>query len=147
MNNIIEVKNLSKKIKGRTIIDNMSFSIEKGAIYGFVGPNGAAKTTMIRLLTGLIKPTKGEILINGIDVNKDRKRALLKLGAIVECPIFFEYMTGREILKNLVRLHPNISKEEREKRVDEVLNLVDLKYREKDKVSTYSLGMKQRLGI
>ncbi|UJA30395.1 ABC transporter ATP-binding protein [Clostridium sporogenes] len=147
MNNIIEVKNLSKNIKGKTIIENMSFNIEKGDIYGFVGPNGAGKTTMIRLLTGLIKPTKGEILINGIDVNKDRKGALLNLGAIVECPIFFEYMTGREILKNLVRLHPNIFKEEREKRVDEVLELVDLKNRENDKVSTYSLGMKQRLGI
>ncbi len=88
MNNIIEVKNLSKNIKGKTIIENMSFNIEKGDIYGFVGPNGAGKTTMIRLLTGLIKPTKGEILINGIDVNKDRKGALLNLGAIVECPIF-----------------------------------------------------------
>ncbi|EJO5346943.1 ABC transporter ATP-binding protein [Clostridium botulinum] len=147
MNNVIEVKNLSKKIKGKTIIDNMSFSIGKGDIYGFVGPNGAGKTTMIRLITGLIKPNSGEILINGIDVNKNRKDALLNLGAIVECPVFFEYMTGREILKNLVRLHPNIPKEEREKRVDEVLNLVDLKSRENDKVSTYSLGMKQRLGI
>ncbi|HCL4557973.1 ABC transporter ATP-binding protein [Clostridium botulinum] len=147
MNNIIEVKNLSKNIKGKTIIEDISFNIEKGDIYGFVGPNGAGKTTIIRLLTGLIKPTNGEILINRIDINKDRKRALLKLGAIVEYPIFFEYMTGREILKNLVRLHPNIPKEEREKRVDEVLELVDLKYREKDKVSTYSLGMKQRLGI
>ncbi len=61
MNNIIEVKNLSKNIKGKTIIENMSFNIEKGDIYGFVGPNGAGKTTMIRLLTGLIKPTRGEI--------------------------------------------------------------------------------------
>ncbi|MCC5440087.1 ABC transporter ATP-binding protein [Clostridium botulinum] len=147
MNNIIEVKNLSKNIKGKTIIEDISFNIEKGDIYGFVGPNGAGKTTIIRLLTGLIKPTNGEILINRIDINKDRKRALLKLGAIVEYPIFFEYMTGREILKNLVRLHPNIPKEEREKRVDEVLELVDLKNRENDKVSTYSLGMKQRLGI
>ncbi|HCL4445753.1 TPA: ATP-binding cassette domain-containing protein [Clostridium botulinum] len=147
MNNIIEVKNLSKNIKGKTIIEDISFNIEKGDIYGFLGPNGAGKTTIIRLLTGLIKPTNGEILINRIDINKDRKRALLKLGAIVEYPIFFEYMTGREILKNLVRLHPNIPKEEREKRVDEVLELVDLKNRENDKVSTYSLGMKQRLGI
>lgn len=78
MNNIIEVKNLSKNIKGKTIIENMSFNIEKGDIYGFIGPNGAGKTTMIRLLTGLIKPTKGEIFINGIDINKDRKKSSFK---------------------------------------------------------------------
>lgn len=147
MNNIIEVKNVSKKIKGKEIIDDISFNIEKGDIYGFVGPNGAGKTTMIRLLTGLIKPSFGKVSINGIDVNKDRPGALLNLGAIVECPIFFDYMTGREILKNLVRLHPNIPKGERDKRVEEVLNIVDLKLKENDKVSTYSLGMKQRLGI
>lgn len=144
---IMDVKNVSKKIKKRNIIENMSFTIEKGEICGFVGPNGAGKTTMIRLITGLIRPNKGEILINGVDVTKDRRGALLNLGAIVEAPIFFNYMTGRGILKNLVRLHPNIPKEERVKRVEEVLKIVNLENRGDDVVSTYSLGMKQRLGI
>lgn len=147
MKNIMEIKCVSKKIKGRTIIDNMSFEIGKGEICGFIGPNGAGKTTTIRLLTGLIKPTKGQILINEIDVTKNRKKALINIGAIVEAPIFFNYMTGREILNNLVRLHPNIPKTKRESRVEEVLKIVNLDKRGEDKVSTYSLGMKQRLGI
>ncbi|WP_027625493.1 ABC transporter ATP-binding protein [Clostridium lundense] len=147
MKNIMKVKDVSKKIKRRTIIDNMSFEINEGQICGFIGPNGAGKTTMIRLLTGLIKPNEGEILINGIDVTKNRKEALMNIGAIVEAPIFFNYMTGKEILNNLVRLHPNIPKKERESRVEEVLKIVDLDKRCQDKVSTYSLGMKQRLGI
>lgn len=147
MENIMEIKRVSKKIKGRTIIDNMSFEIKKGQICGFIGPNGAGKTTMIRLLTGLIKPNEGEILINGIDVTNNRKEALINLGAIVESPIFFNYMTGKEVLSNLIRLHPNIPKKKRENRVEEVLKIVNLDKRGNDKVSTYSLGMKQRLGI
>ncbi|GCD10714.1 ABC transporter ATP-binding protein [Clostridium tagluense] len=147
MKNVMEVKNVSKKIKGRTIIEDVSFEIKKGEICGFVGPNGAGKTTIIRLLTGLIKPNAGKLLINEIDVTKHRKQALVKLGAIVESPIFFNYMTGRDILINLVRLHPNIAKEERFNRVEEVLDIVNLSKRGNDKVSTYSLGMNQRLGI
>ncbi|MBW9155826.1 ABC transporter ATP-binding protein [Clostridium tagluense] len=147
MKNVMEVKNVSKKIKGRTIIEDMSFEIKEGEVCGFVGPNGAGKTTIIRLLTGLIKPNAGKLLINEIDVTKHRKQALVKLGAIVESPIFFNYMTGREILINLVRLHPNIAKEERLNRVEEVLDIVNLGKRGNDKVSTYSLGMNQRLGI
>lgn len=147
MNSVIEIKNVSKKIKGRTVIENMYFEINKGDICGFVGPNGAGKTTIIRLITGLIKPDKGEILINGVNISNNRKQALMNLGAIVESPVFFNYMSGREILKNLVRLHPNIPKEERLNRVEEVLRIVNLSKRGDDKVAAYSLGMKQRLGI
>jgi len=99
------------------------------------------------MITGLISPNSGEILISGKDVNKNRKEALLKLGAIVESPIFFPYMSGRKNLQNLARLNPNMDRKSQLNKVEEVLEVVGLKDRANDKVKTYSLGMKQRLGI
>ncbi|SHJ40624.1 ABC-type multidrug transport system, ATPase component [Clostridium cavendishii DSM 21758] len=147
MNKVMEVKNVSKNLKGRKVSNNISFNLFEGDICGFIGPNGAGKTTMIRLITGLISPNSGQILLNDIDVHRDRISALQNLGAIVESPIFFPYLTGRRLLKNLARLNPNMSKEEQRKKVSEVLEIVSLESRADDKVSTYSLGMKQRLGI
>jgi ABC-type multidrug transport system ATPase subunit len=147
LNKKIEVKNVTKKIGKRTILKDVSFDVYEGDICGFVGPNGAGKTTLIRVITNLISPTVGEVNIAGVNVNADRKAALIKLGAIVEEPIFFPYMTGRQNLRNLAMLNPNMSKEEQRKKVEEVLKIVDLEDRGDDKVKTYSLGMKQRLGI
>lgn len=143
----LQAINLTKKIGGRTIINDLSFEIEEGDICGFLGPNGSGKTTTIRMITGLISPTKGEILISGNNVAKDRRTALIKLGAIVESPIFFPYMSGRKNLQNLARLNPNMTRKEQLGKVEEVLDIVGLQDRAKDKVKTYSLGMKQRLGI
>lgn len=147
LNKKIEVKNVSKKIGKRTILDHVSFEVHEGDICGFIGPNGAGKTTMIRLIANLISATEGEAFINGVNVEKDRKTALLKLGAIVEEPIFFPYMSGRKNLQNLAVLNPDMTKEEQMEKVEEVLKIVDLQGRGDDKVKTYSLGMKQRLGI
>ncbi|MBU3215613.1 ATP-binding cassette domain-containing protein [Clostridium estertheticum] len=147
LNKKIEVKNVSKKIGKRTILSHVSFDVYEGDICGFIGPNGAGKTTMIRVMTNLISPTEGEININGVNVVKERKTALLKLGAIVEEPIFFPYMSGRENLRNLAMLNPGMSKAEQREKVEEVLKIVDLQPRADDKVKIYSLGMKQRLGI
>lgn len=146
-NKKIEVKNVSKKIGKRTILDNVSFDVYEGDICGFIGPNGAGKTTMIRLITNLISATEGEAFIDGVNVEKDRQNALLKLGAIVEEPIFFPYMSGRKNLENLAILNPDMSKAEQREKVEEVLKIVDLQDRGDDKVKTYSLGMKQRIGI
>lgn len=143
----IQVKNVSKKIGKRTILDKVSFEVYEGDICGFIGPNGAGKTTMIKIMTNLISPTEGEVNINEINVAKDRKTALLKLGAIVEEPIFFPYMSGRKNLQNLAMLNPGMSKAEQKEKVEETLDIVELKDRGDDKVKTYSLGMKQRLGI
>jgi len=143
----LQIINLNKKIKGRTIISNLSFEVESEDICGFLGSNGSGKTTTIRMITGLISPNSGEILISGKDVNKNRKEALLKLGAIVESPIFFPYMSGRKNLQNLARLNPNMDRKSQLNKVEEVLKVVGLKDRANDKVKTYSLGMKQRLGI
>ncbi|AWI05084.1 ABC transporter ATP-binding protein [Clostridium drakei] len=147
LNKKIEVKNVTKKIGRRTILDGVSFDIYEGDICGFIGPNGAGKTTLIRVITNLISPTEGEVSIAGINVNENRKIALTKLGAIVEEPIFFSYMTGRQNLKNLAMINPDMSKEEQKEKVEEILKIVDLEDRGDDKVKTYSLGMKQRLGI
>lgn len=144
---ILSVQNVTKRLKGRTVVDSMSFELGQGNICGFVGPNGAGKTTLIRMMTGLIAPTAGEIRISGFSVQKERRQALRRLGAIVESPIFFPYMSGRQNLQNLARLHPDLAKAQQKKKVEEVLEVVGLADRGQDRVDTYSLGMKQRLGI
>lgn len=143
----ISINNLTKRVRGRQLLHDISFTVKKGTICGLLGPNGAGKTTLIRVITGLVQPTKGEILVHGRNIVTQRKQVVQHLGAIVEAPIFFPYMTGRENLRNLARLHPQLSKKEQGKRVEEVLAIVDLEDRGDDKVKTYSLGMKQRLGI
>ncbi|WP_242307542.1 ABC transporter ATP-binding protein [Bacillus cereus group sp. BfR-BA-01331] len=143
----IEVKAVNKSLSKRTVINNANFEILKGDICGFIGPNGAGKTTIMKMITGLIKPDQGRILVNGMDVTKNREKALLGIGAIIEIPVFFEYMSGRKNLKNLARLNHGMNRKEQQEKVEEVLELVGLRDRAGDKVKTYSLGMKQRLGI
>ena len=147
MKNMLDLQAVSKKVRGKYLVHDVSIQIEKGAICGLLGPNGAGKTTIIRMLTGLIRPTSGDIFINEQSVVKNRASALKNVGAIVESPIFFPYMTGRENLKNLVRLHDTIPKHAKDVKVVEVLQIVGLGDRADEKVRTYSLGMKQRLGI
>ena len=147
METVLAVSNLNKKIRRKEIIKDVNFQVFKGDICGFIGPNGAGKTTIIRMLTSLVKPTSGEIKLNGYDVITNRKEALQQLGAIVESPIFFSHMSGEEVLMNLALLIPHTTKEQRQHKVDEVLKIVGLSERKKDRVSTYSLGMNQRLGI
>lgn len=144
---VLVVQNLTKSFKKRKAINDISFMVMEGDICGFIGPNGAGKTTMIRLLTGLITPSSGNVFINSFDVTKNREEALKYIGAIVENPIFFEYLTGEKALLNLAMLNNDMSKEERKEKVKEVIEIVGLQGREKDKIKTYSLGMKQRLGI
>lgn len=142
-NNILEVNNLVKSFGDNKAVDQVSFNVERGEIFGFLGPNGAGKTTTIRILLGLIFPDQGQVKINGYDINTDFKGAIAKVGAVVETPAFYTYLTGYQNLKLMANLHKDIGKE----RVEEVLKIVGLEKRGKDKVKTYSLGMKQRLGI
>lgn len=146
-NHIIFAKNVTKFIGSRLIIDHITSKIYQKDICGLLGINGAGKTTFLRLMTGLIAPTEGEVLIQGINIEKNRKKALLKMGAIVESPVFFPFMSGRKNLQNLARLNSFMSKKEQLEKVEEVLEIVGLSTRGDDKVKTYSLGMKQRLGI
>ena len=142
MEYIIEVKNLEKKYGNFKALNNLNIHIEKGSIYGLVGKNGAGKTTTIRMLVGLIAPNEGEIKICGKDVQKEKEEALKNVGAVVENPELYKYLSGRENLMQIARIR-KVSKEE----VEELIELVGLKDRIDDKVKKYSLGMKQRLGL
>lgn len=139
---VLEVSNLKKTIGRREIIKGVTFEINSGEIFGFLGPNGAGKTTTIRMLVGLIKPTEGNIKICGYDLQKDTSKALEEVGAVVENPELYKYLSGRENLMQIARIR-KISKEQ----VEETIKLVGLENRIDDKVRKYSLGMKQRLGL
>lgn len=139
---VLEVRNVKKKLGKKEIIKGISFEVEEGEIFGFLGPNGAGKTTTIRMLVGLIAPNEGTIEITGYNIQKDREKALANLGAVVENPELYGYLSGRENLMQIARIR-KIPKTE----VEEVIKLIGLENRIEDKVKKYSLGMKQRLGL
>ncbi len=139
---VLELKNVSKSFGKRKVIDNISLDVKEGEIYGFLGPNGSGKTTTIKMILSLIDSDSGEIKVNGYDTRKQFEKAMECIGAIVENPDMYKYMSGIDNLKLHARIR-NID----EKRINEVLDMVELKGREKDKVGKYSLGMKQRLGL
>ena len=140
--NVLEVKGLKKVIGKREIIKDLNFSVKEGEIYGFLGPNGAGKTTTIRMLVGLILPTAGEVKICGENLKNNKEKALKDVGAVVENPELYKYLSGRENLMQIARIR-GVSKEE----VQDLIKLVGLEARINDKVKKYSLGMKQRLGL
>lgn len=140
---VLECKGLNKKIGKKHIIKNVSTTLESGDILGFIGPNGAGKTTTIKLILGLQKIDKGEVKINGYDIKSNFEKAIERVGAIVENPDLYMYLSGYKNLQLIARMYKNINRE----RIDEVVRLVGLQERIKDKVSKYSLGMRQRLGI
>ena len=140
---ILKCNDIHKRIGKKEILKGISFEIEKGDILGFIGPNGAGKTTAIKLMLGLQNINSGDVYINGFNIKKDFTKAIERVGAIVENPDFYMYMSGRKNLELKARLYKNITKE----RIDEVVKLVGLENRINDKVSKYSLGMRQRLGI
>lgn len=139
---VLELKNVTKFFGKRKVIDNLSLEVKEGEIYGFLGPNGSGKTTTIKMILNLINLDSGKIKVNGYDTKEQFEKAMDCIGAIVENPDLYGYMTGRDNLK----LHARIRNIE-SKRIDEVLELVELKKRADDKVGKYSLGMKQRLGL
>lgn len=138
----ISVQHVSKAFGKRRIVHDLSFEVKEGEVFGFLGPNGAGKTTTIRMMTGLVKPTSGRIRICGYDVQRDFRQAMRHMGSIVENPALYTYMSGRENLQLFARML-GVGAE----RIDEVVRQVGLKGRADDKVKTYSLGMRQRLGI
>ncbi|MDI7742531.1 ABC transporter ATP-binding protein [Lysinibacillus fusiformis] len=140
---IVEIKNLSKTIKGKQIIKNLNLTFLPGQITGFLGPNGAGKTTTIRMMTGLMHPSEGEIIINGHSIVNNFEQAISNVGVIVENPEMYKYMSGYKNLQHFARMHKGVTKE----RIDEVVAQVGLQNRIHEKVKTYSLGMRQRLGL
>ncbi|XRG78687.1 ABC transporter ATP-binding protein [Rossellomorea sp. GAMAL-10_SWC] len=143
MNKVLKLEGVTKSIKGKVLVDNVSFEVYEGEVFGFLGPNGAGKTTTIRMLVGLIKPSKGTIEIAGYPVKTHFKEAMQQIGCIVENPELYGYLTGWENLNQFARMLGIKD----DKKISEVVNLVKLTDRIHEKVKTYSLGMKQRLGI
>lgn len=141
----LEVKSLTKKIKGnKRIVDQATFQVKKGEIMGLLGPNGAGKTTTIRMIVGLISKNEGQVLLNGKDMDKEGQLIKKEVGAIVENPAFYDYMSG---YKNLIQYSRMARQSISTERIDEVVKLVKLDHAIHDKVKKYSLGMKQRLGV
>lgn len=143
MEYVLSVQHLTKRIRGKTIVEDVSFHIRAGEIFGFLGPNGSGKTTTIRMLVDLIKPTSGEVYICGHSVQKHPEKALRYAGCIVENPEVYSYLTGWENLEHYARMLYGIGAA----RIAEVVETVRLGGSIHDKVKTYSLGMRQRLGI
>ena len=139
----LQTEDLTKRFGARTAVDRLTMRVERGDIYGFLGPNGAGKSTTLRMLLGLVRPTSGVIKFPVRASSWEYLRARSRIGAIIETPAFYENFSGRRNLQLLASLSGGVQK----KRVDEVLEIVDLRDRAHDPVKVYSLGMRQRLGI
>src|SRR5947209_11907423 len=140
---VLRTRNLSKQYGKRLAVDNLNLEVHRGQILGFLGPNGAGQTTTIRMALGLIAPTSGSVEILGRNIATHRAEILPRVGALVETPALYLYMSGRDNLRAVASVLGGVPA----KRIDAVLELVGLGLRAKDRVRTYSLGMKQRLGV
>ena len=140
---ILQTEALTKRYRRRLVVDSLSLSVERGDIFGFLGQNGAGKSTVIRLALGLVRPTRGRVLLFGLDMQKHSLKALGRVGAVVEAPAFYENFSGWDNLQILTEMSGGANP----KRIEEALVLVDLLDRAHDPVRTYSHGMRQRLGI
>lgn len=140
---VLELKNVTKKISGKTIVDRLSFEVKPGEIVGLLGPNGAGKTTTIRMIVGLIAMSEGDVIVQGKSIRNDFTGAISHIGAIIENPEFYPYMTGYDNLKQYQRMSEGVTEE----RIKTVTELVGMENAMNKKVKAYSLGMRQRLGI
>ena len=139
MDMILKTTNLCKNFKGQTAVNNVSLNIQRNSVYGLLGPNGAGKSTILKMLTGILRPTSGEIEFDG---HAWKRSDLQSIGALIEMPPIYENLTAYENLKvrTLALGLPDT-------RIEEVLRIVDLTDTRKKKAGHFSLGMKQRLGI
>lgn len=144
MQQVVQVTNLTKQFKNLTAVDGLSFSVNEGDVYGFLGQNGAGKSTSIRMMLTLIEPSNGEIEIFGMKLAKHRREILSQIGAVIEKPDIYKYLSAYDNLKLFAKLSGiNPSSQQ----LMDQLEMVGLAHRANDKVKTFSQGMKQRLGI
>lgn len=140
---VLQLDSVTKKVGKQIIVDQLSFEVRQGEIVGLLGPNGAGKTTTIRMIVGLIGMTSGEVLIKGHSIRSSFSQAITHVGAIVENPEFYAYMTGWDNLKQYQRMTAGIT----EARMKQIVEVVGLSEAMNKRVKSYSLGMRQRLGI
>lgn len=143
---MLKVKNLTKNYGSLEVLKGISFEIEKGTIYGFLGQNGAGKSTTMNILTGLIDYNGGEIYLDGKPLKKNRQKLLQKVGYLPQNPVFYNYMSAEEYLKFIGEINKMAPKAIKA-RTDEVLELTGIKDASKRKIGGYSGGMKQRFGL
>jgi len=139
----IRLADLKKSFAGKPALHGLSFSVERGEIFGLLGHNGAGKSTALGILLGMVFPDAGEAFVGGISVQRDRPRALAKVGAIFEAPRFYDYLSGWRNLEIFTSYSAIVSRKDMRDAVD----FVGLTARIHDKVGTYSQGMRQRLGV
>lgn len=140
---VLEIKNLCKFFGNRQILRDINMKVYPGEVLGFLGPNGSGKTTTIKSVLGLINIDMGEVYIAGKNIKSDFESAISNVGGIIENPEMYKYLSGRKNLMQYLRMYDDIP----ESRIDEVVKIVGLQSRIDDKISRYSLGMRQRLGI
>jgi ABC-2 type transport system ATP-binding protein len=143
MEKIVEIEGLTKVFSNARGIHDVTMTVERGDIYGFFGPNGAGKTTVMKIMTGLSRANKGKVRLFGYDVATHFEQAMAKVGVLIETAEAYTYMSGRRNLELAARFYPEVNN----RRLDEVLEIVGLSAFQHEKVSQYSLGMKQRLGL
>ncbi|MCG7385020.1 ABC transporter ATP-binding protein [Paenibacillus sp. ACRRY] len=140
---VVRLQGVSKIISSRSLVSDLTLDISPGQVFGFLGPNGAGKTTTIRMMVGLMSISKGDIFISGHSIKNEFEQAVAQVGAIVENPEMYKFLTGYQNLVHFARMSPGITQE----RIAETIERVGLTARIHDKVKTYSLGMRQRLGV
>src|SRR5437588_11013631 len=140
---VLQTEQLTKKYRRRVVVDRLSLTVERGDIFGFLGQNGAGKSTTIRMALGLVRPTSGRVKVLDHDMSRQPLRVLKSIGAIIEAPAFYENFSGRQNLRMLAAMSGGAEQE----RIEMVLEIVGLSKRARDPVRVYSHGMRQRLGI
>ncbi|MFQ5898092.1 MAG: ABC transporter ATP-binding protein [Candidatus Methylomirabilia bacterium] len=140
------LNSLSKRFGDRLAVDDLSFRVEPGEIYGLIGPNGSGKTTTVKMVTGLYQPTAGQVLIDGIDLARDPEAGKRRLGYIPDEPFVYEKMSGREFLHLVGELY-GVSRQARTQRIEELLDLYQIRQIVDQYVESYSRGNKQKLAI
>jgi ABC-2 type transport system ATP-binding protein len=143
----IETTGLTKRLGHTAVVDHLDLAVPRGSVYGFLGPNGSGKTTTIRMLLGLIWPTAGSFRLLGEDMPANNAGVLPQVGALVEGPAFYPWLSGRQNLKRIDAAGPDGQRSTRAKRIDDALARVGLGSAASKRYGAYSLGMKQRLGL
>ncbi|HXT62143.1 MAG TPA: ABC transporter ATP-binding protein [Pyrinomonadaceae bacterium] len=140
---VLQTEQLTKTYRARVIVDRLSMTVERGDVFGFLGQNGAGKSTTIRMALGLVRPSSGRVQVLGHDMSRRSREALQRVGAIIETPAFYENFSGRQNLRMLAAMSGGATA----RAIEDVLELVGLRERAGDPVREYSHGMRQRLGI
>ena len=140
---VLKLNNVTKVYNKKKVVDNLSLMLFEGEIFGFIGPNGAGKSTTIKMICGLTSISSGSIFINGYNIDKNFKKAIANIGAVVETPQLYPYLSGRSNLKLFAGFYGKSAKQ----RIPNIIKILKMEEFVDKKVATYSLGMKQRLGI